>query len=109
MRPSTSSAVYSGGPNPSAKLASGGATTVSTTTSVPTTQPRNAYHKTSGRNATEKPRMRLSMVASTGRLESERAVRERRLEQRPEQEIGEKGHADAEGRRRKDRSSLDRD
>ena len=35
-----------------------------TPTSVPTRQPMNAYHSTSGRNATEKPSSRLSNVPS---------------------------------------------
>ena len=33
-------------------------------TSVPTRQPRNAYHSTSGRSATEKPSRRLSNVST---------------------------------------------
>src|SRR3954468_12833193 len=65
-------------------------------TSVPVTQPRNAYHNTSGRNATEKPSSRLSKVASTAPLKSKQAVRERRFEQRPEQEIGEHRYTNAE-------------
>ncbi len=36
----------------------------STPTSVPTTQPRKPYHSTSGRSATEKPSIRLSMVST---------------------------------------------
>jgi hypothetical protein len=46
MRPSTSRVVYSGGPNPSANTASGGATSVSTTTpNVPATnEPTAAMH-----------------------------------------------------------------
>src|ERR1700716_2405631 len=77
-------------------------------TSVPVTQPRNAYHSTSGRNATEKPRRRLSKVAST-RLEPDQAARERRFEQRREQEIREHGHTDAEGGRREEGPALDRE
>ena len=34
-------------------------------TSVPTRQPRNAYHSTSGRNATEKPSTSESKMVST--------------------------------------------
>src|SRR5215470_17959990 len=67
----------------------------STPTSVPTTQPRKAYHMTSGRKATEKPRSRLSAIDSTA-LEPQQAVRQRRLQQRPEQDIGKQADADAE-------------
>ena len=47
MRPSTSSAVYSGGPKRSAKAASGGAITVSTSTpNVPAIhEPTAAMHR----------------------------------------------------------------
>src|SRR3954471_16383195 len=78
-------------------------------TSGPATQPRKAYHNTSGRNATEKPSSRLSKVASTARLKSKQAVRERRFEQRSEQEIGEHRHTNAESGCRKDGPALDRD
>src|SRR5215813_4915630 len=65
-------------------------------TSVPTRQPRNAYHSTSGRNATENPSSRLSKVASTRVfLEPQNALRQRRLQERAEHEIGDHHHADA--------------
>src|SRR5437867_3594 len=76
-------------------------------TSVPTRQPRNAYSSTSGRNATEKPSIRLSRVASTLE-ESNGAGWERRFEQRAEQVIGEQRGADAEGERTQQRLALDR-
>src|SRR6516165_12147518 len=57
----------------------------STPTSVPTKHPRNAYHSTSGRNATEKPSNRLSNVPST--LEPDQPALERRLQQDREQRI----------------------
>ncbi len=44
----------------------------STPTSVPTRQPRNAYQRLDGRNATEKPCSRL-MKGSVHALESKRA------------------------------------
>src|SRR5262249_54369396 len=75
----------------------------STPTSVPTRQPRNAYHSTSGRNATEKPSSRLSRVASTG-LEPHDALRQRRFEQRTEQQIGQ--YDDAEAQRRSAEHAL---
>src|SRR4051812_36236960 len=78
-------------------------------TSVPVTQPRNAYHNTSGRNATEKPSSRLSKVASTARLKSKQAVRERGFEQRPEQEIREYRHTNAESGRRQKGSTFHHD
>src|SRR5262252_4351011 len=53
----------------------------STPTSVPTRQPRNAYHSMSGCNATEKPSSRECRVASTSYvLESERPDGERRAQ-----------------------------
>src|SRR4051812_37905367 len=64
-------------------------------TKVPTTQPRKANHSTSGRNATEKPSIRLSMVASTG-SEPDWHRRQRRFQQRVEQEVTAYGDADAD-------------
>src|SRR6476661_3670035 len=64
----------------------------STPTSVPTRQPRNAYHALAGCKATEKPRYRLWSVVSTAVLESEGAGFERCLERVDEQNVG--GHDD---------------
>src|SRR5215207_1776472 len=75
-------------------------------TSVPTTQPRNAYSRTSGRNATEKPSSRLSMVASTG-LVPERHGRQRGFQQCAEQQIGADGDADADGQSTPEGAALD--
>src|SRR5215470_929648 len=66
----------------------------STPTTVPTRQPRKAYHSTSGCSATEKPSSRLSTVPM---LESEHAALERRLERDGEQQVSQRDHADAEG------------
>src|SRR4029453_9084464 len=79
----------------------------STPTRVPPRQPMNAKSSTSGRRATEKPSARLSRVDSTGRLEPQDAARQRRLEERVEDQIGEAGHADAEKGRIDERLALD--
>src|SRR5215475_8306550 len=64
----------------------------STPTSVPTRQPRKPYHRTSGRNATENPSIRLSRVSKA--LESQYPLLERRFEHQGEKPIGE--HADTD-------------
>src|SRR4051794_33763405 len=66
----------------------------STPTMVPTKQPRNAYHNTSGCSATEKPSRRLSSV---GISEPEQAGFDRGLEHYCKQQVSEHDDADAEG------------
>src|SRR5438067_8109404 len=65
----------------------------STPTTVPTRHPRNAYHKTPGCSATEKPSTRLSSVGISERHQSRL---EWRLQRHGEQNIRERGHPDAE-------------
>src|SRR5262247_3265229 len=66
----------------------------STPTSVPTRQPRNAYHTLSGCSATAKPCSRLARVLSTrlvptgSALEPERPLRKRRLQGLVEDYVG---------------------
>src|SRR5262245_12963322 len=76
----------------------------STPTSVPTRQPRNAYHSTAGCSATEKPSQRLSSAPIANRpnqLPSEpgpqRAGLERRLQRGAEHPPGDHREADAVG------------
>src|SRR5215470_3321946 len=79
----------------------------STPTSVPTRQPRKPYHRTSGRNATENPSIRLSRVSKA--LESQYPLLERRFEHQGEKSIGEEADADTICRRRKEVAALERD
>ena len=77
----------------------------STPTMVPTRQPRNAYHSTSGCSATEKPSSEAFDACPC--LESEEAALERRLQRHAEQQIGQRDDADAEGRGVERRAALD--
>src|SRR5215471_10591818 len=63
-----------------------------TPTSVPTRQPRNPYHSTSGRSATENPSIRLSKVSKA--LESQYPLLKGRLEHQGEKPISEQADAD---------------
>src|SRR6266478_2031239 len=72
----------------------------STPTSVPTRQPRNPYHSTSGRSATENPSIRLSKVSNGENpiLKSQDAMLQRRFQHDGEQRIGDEADAEAVGR-----------
>src|SRR5690242_15174495 len=78
-----------------------------TPTSVPTRQPRNAYHKLAGARATEKPCAKLRRVVSTADLDSERAGLKRSLQQVHEEYIGDPDDSDAVYRRRQHLAPLD--
>src|SRR3954462_1773207 len=75
----------------------------STPTTVPTRQPRNAYHSTAGCSATEKPSSRLCSVSMS---EAENAGFERRLERHTEQQPREQCDADAVNRGRERMAPL---
>src|SRR4249919_687882 len=78
-----------------------------TPTSVPTKQPRNAYHRLVGSKATEKPCARLRRVVSTVILESERTGLQRRLQQVNEENISDHDDADTVGCGRQQLAPLD--
>src|SRR6476660_3799610 len=67
----------------------------STPTRVPTRQPRNAYQRLDGSNATEKPCNRLMTVSSTWVLKSERAGVEWGLQHVHERDVGQRDYAHA--------------
>src|SRR5882724_6874543 len=67
----------------------------STPTSVPTRQPRNAYHSTAGCSATEKPSQRLSRVAPMS--EAQYPGFQRRFQRGAEHPPGDHREADAVG------------
>src|SRR6266850_1079199 len=80
----------------------------STPTSVPTRQPRNAYHSTAGCNATEKPSQSESRVTPTV-SEPQNALLKRSLERLAEQPPGGDRETDAVGGGMQHRAALDHD
>src|SRR4051812_37666471 len=94
-----------------------------TPTSVPTTQPRNAYHSTDGWSATEKPTQSASSVVPilcfrrdaetelfrASLLETKNSLFERRFERLGEQRIGEQREHERVRRRVVNRLALDHD
>src|SRR6185295_6592893 len=80
-----------------------------TPTSVPTKQPRNAYHRLVGSKATEKPCAKLRRVVSTVILKSKRAGVERRLEHVDEQNVSDQDEADTIDRGQHQPAPLDDD
>src|SRR6185295_7282909 len=77
-----------------------------TPTSVPTRQPRNAYHKLLGSKATEKPCARLRRVVSTADLNSERACLERSRQQVDKENVSDRNNTYAVYRRRQQLAPL---
>src|SRR5215468_1724059 len=76
----------------------------STPTSVPTRQPRNAYHSTAGCSATEKPSQRLSNETPMSETQNPRF--ERRLQRGAEHPPGDHRKAEAVGRGAQDVLAL---